>query len=680
MFRLGGWNFYTVKFTSDLISNSSTIEIYVNFKIKIQHTYTSFSFKIEKMWILNDDSVAATYNTMHEAWWHIGMTSIDDLKPLFASASSCGCSYGCTTSPSILCLPNFTFDKNSDGNLCPNECRSLTLSCDTDNNCIYNQKESCFYGIYVIETRECLFYCPENSCKCSTNPYICSCIEGYNKISDSPLACISNLCLEYHSEGYKFICDVLKQGYVLNSLGECCTCDEDYMSITSNPIVCTKKISHCLSYIQNIDEYVCIACSEGYTMDDLGACNMCSQEYQIISSDPFICAEGVNNCLKYELDGEKWRCEECLEGYEISNLYECDRCEEGYVQIGEEELVCKTEILKCIEYVAKSVESKCLLCEIGYRVDRNYECSLCEAGYVGIYEREISCAREISRCKDYMYDERLYEWICQECNTGYKVDDSQKCNQCDQGYTSVSTEVLECALESESIPKDQNQSDLNESQTSSDEVVSQLQIERGETIQEASAYITTSTSASTSVSGIVSMDPSVLILYINTVKLLSFITHLNIPLTYEIRKEQSSTQQYIQYINPLSYLSYQDQELDKYLTTYLDDPYSFISNIIYELMILVLIAIFNIIIYLLSRYTRGKLKKLTSKALSYFRYNAYIQFFMLSYVELTYSALSKLIHVILTQPKETYILNILDYVLALLFMVIHYLDLLQFIY
>jgi hypothetical protein len=141
------------------------------------------------------------------------------------------------------------------------------------------------------------------------------------------------------------------------------------------------------------------------------------------------------------------------------------------------------------------------------------------------------------------------------------------------------------------------------------------------------------------------MDPNTIILYLNTIQLLSYIQYLNINLPIDIRKQQSSTTKHIKKINILSYITVQDKDLNQALKSSLDDHNSFISETIYHSIVIGFIVIVNILAYYITRYGKGKLKELGKKILKYFEYNIYIQIYMLTYLDITYKAISKLIHV-----------------------------------
>jgi hypothetical protein len=130
------------------------------------------------------------------------------------------------------------------------------------------------------------------------------------------------------------------------------------------------------------------------------------------------CIKKIENCLDYIQIEDSWKCKNCQTGYKLSSLGLCDECQEGYLKIGKISQYVKSEIDRCIEYDINSEDSKCLVCEAGYKVDSDYKCNSCESGYVEVSYDPLECAWEILSCISY----KLYEgdWVCNSCNQGYK--------------------------------------------------------------------------------------------------------------------------------------------------------------------------------------------------------------------------------------------------------------------
>ena len=70
----------------------------------------------------------------------------------------------------------------------------------------------------------------------------------------------------------------------------------------------------------------------------------------MISSQPFTCIKKVSHCIEYYEDGEEWRCLICEGNYDVSSSGLCDEWKFGYEKAEVDSLVCKLEIDHCIEY------------------------------------------------------------------------------------------------------------------------------------------------------------------------------------------------------------------------------------------------------------------------------------------------------------------------------------------
>jgi hypothetical protein len=344
--------------------------------------------------------------------------------------------------------------------------------------CIPRSKTECLYRLYDLETSECLFYCPNNSCNCQnirTNdspPTIiisCSCITGFKKVSDDPPACISNSCITFEKVGYKYNCITLESGYTLNALGECCVCKTgltqvssdpdpvicvnisicigytvsggdyrcsscalgymidselkcnscryDYVRVSSNPFTCVLKIEHCKDYVYNGSEWICQSCNDGYTLDENLMCYKCEAGHFIFSTNPFICILEIENCVSFEGEGEDMKCRECKEGYQLSISGDCDECQTGYVKIESEGSICRKMIDRCIEYDLNTEESLCSVCESGYLIGPDGQCSICNSGYIFASLNPLVCVLEMAHCISYISTEGNLE--CLECESGY---------------------------------------------------------------------------------------------------------------------------------------------------------------------------------------------------------------------------------------------------------------------
>jgi hypothetical protein len=499
------------------------------------------------------------------------------------------------------------------------------------------------------------------------------CIPSFTQASSNPLICINtSICIGYTISGGDYICSSCAVGYSIDIQGKCNECNSNYVKVNHNPFTCVIKIDNCdnyiydginliclecikgymldiygkcsgctpgyykaseieciplncLAYITEENQYFCTECSVGYQIDFEGRCSICDANYARVSEEPLICSPKIENCSAYEFASNEYLCKECKTGYKLSSSGYCDECQDKYGKVDSESLLCKPDISNCQGYEETLEGLKCVHCEEGYRIDANHECSLCDIGNINLPQDDLTCIREVQQCSEYgIYNNR---WVCISCVIGYEIDNKFECTICAPGYTYSG---FKCILQTESKYEDQDSS------------VSSNQ----ETLTESFNSISfTTVSASTLVASMVSMDSNTLILYINTIQLISFIQYLNIPLPLEIKKQQSSTNKYMKNINILSQIKIQGNDISQYLESSLDDQHSFLAHSIYNLIVFVGILVVNCSIYLLSRYTRGKLKDITSKVLKYFKFTIYIQFYMIGYLDVCYTAIYKLINV-----------------------------------
>jgi hypothetical protein len=279
--------------------------------------------------------------------------------------------------------------------------------------------------------------------------------------------------------------------------------------------------------------------------------------------------------------------------------------------------------------------------------------------------------------------------VCpQTCEGCDKSEDKIECAECKQGYRFIELEdEIVCILCSDDNPickRDIDTYSDTDSENDGNDATSQ---ENGElstdsqsidsTMKARGEKIKTSTILATNISlGIAclcsasSLDAMNLIRYINDVKLLSYIIYLNINLPYEIKAEKETSLKNLEDTNLLSYIQISDRNLKDGLDLYIDDSYGFISRIPYHLAIFAIILLLNLFLYILRQFSKGKLQASVARVTQYFAYTAYIQLYMVAYLDVSYYSISKISHVIFIQPKETHIQNLFDYNFALLYAVI----------
>jgi hypothetical protein len=467
------------------------------------------------------------------------------------------------------------------------------------------------------------------------------CNSGYANILTYPYTCILKIenCNDQSYIDAALKCSTCSEGYVIDSEGKCNQCSPGYEGVLSYPLVCVNMIEHCKEYIDVGNRWICDSCSEGYAIDTDGKCNQCSDNYVNVLSDPFTCAVKIDHCEGYKYLDNTWKCDVCENGYKKGRLGSCDECDIRYGKIESESLLCEPNISNCLEYDLTQESLRCKKCNMEYSIDHNFECTQCSQGYVNLPQDSSICIREISKCLEYgLFESKL---ICITCEVGYEIDDDLECKKCSKDYIYSSNSEVEC------IPKpDNSNSNSNSSKTEEEEDLSEIQLNRGETIALSNAISTNAASASTGVGSILSMDISTLILYMNTIQLISLIQYLNINLPFEIRKQQTSTNKFIKQANIMSYIKIEDRDLNQTIVSFMNDETSFLGNSIYQAIILGAILILNISFYIIVKYGRGKLQGYVNKALQFIKYTIYIQLYMITYLDLSYNSISKLVQVI----------------------------------
>lgn len=477
---LDKWRFYTFKFTQDASNTASSISIYIN----LVHIFTinipNFSVDFESAWMLGGN--VYLYGIMYELWWHVDVRAINQLETYM---NQCACSYGCVTSPTILCLPLHDGTQNYDGL----NCTPCLESCSTELKCIGNFKTECMYGLYDRHSDTCLLYCPDNSCIFSSSEFI-SCKSGFKKVSDHFPACLPFHCSEYSVLYYEYTCYKCDIWYLSDYDRDCSICDRGYTEVSLDPIVCI-KILNCLTYIQVGDSYLCSTCGEGYQIDAEAECKQCDEGYENILEGSFTCVLKIENCSIYLQYGDAWKCEECKQGYKDSSSGLCDECQSGYIRISSESITCKPEIPYCIEYDTTSEDSICLSFENGYITDSKHQFTVCEVGYISVALSPLKCAKKIANCREYTLYE--YDWVCKECN---------------QGYVSLETESIECVktLDSNCIPESEDCP--NQTSQTQSESISGIQKARAASIQFSTTVSIGVSTGCTSIGALLSFNPS----------------------------------------------------------------------------------------------------------------------------------------------------------------------------
>jgi hypothetical protein len=449
---LSGWNLHTLRLHVDPNTPGRlNFELFINLSPLYSDFYdagTSLQLTFIRLWA--DQIDLNSFIILYEMWIYKQLVDISYQSSLLSSSSNCVCSYYCPTSPSPVCLPTYGRTMNKLGNECT-DCLSNNLSCGTSMSCILKSKSGCEYGLYDIETYECLLYCPNNSCICSgiitgefqnNTKFSCSCILGYKKVSDHPPACISNRCLTYHKAGYIYICDIAESGYLLDYLGIHIQCQTGFTLARSDPIVCVNT-SICIDYHLSGGDYTCSGCTFGYKLDATGKCNLCDSKYINISANPFLCAMQIDNCVNHAYDGNNLICKACSEGYSINIHGECNQCDPNYEVAYEVPLICARRVENCSRYTSNGEDWKCEACITGYRLSIDRQCDECESGYIEVFKEPLICVLAIQYCDQL---EHIGEnWTCKKCEEGYQdSSNSGLCDECQSGYVRLDSENLVC--------------------------------------------------------------------------------------------------------------------------------------------------------------------------------------------------------------------------------------------
>ncbi len=526
-----------------------------------------------------------------------------------------------------ICTSGFT-QKQADPLICVNTAICLghiisgndyTCSSCADGYIIYNEGkcitkiDNCSEYVYVDDAWKCL--------KCRERYFL---YERY--INNFICPQVINSCADYTIEGITPVCDACKVGFYLSeSKNEC-------------------FILNCSAYEVDEDKHYCSECSIGYQIDSDGKCNKCSDNYEIVSEDAFTCLPKIEHCSSYQTSEGGSKCQECKIGYKVGSSGLCDECEDGFILIESESLECKVGIYNCLDYEIYEEVLRCMTCKEGYSLDLNNECTLCDSNYMHHLQDTSICIREILHCLEYEVSKDTM--VCIECEPAYNLDYNSQCITCAQGYIYMNNSISECVLKPENSNQDSGSGSTDNTSNNEEEAIPEVQIQRGKVVESLNNNLASTTVASTVISSIISKNPSSLILYLNMIKILSLIQYLNINLPFEVRKQQSSTSKHIEKINILSYISIHGKDLNETLESYSDDEHSFLAETIYQFMILVAVLIMNLLIYCITRCAKGKLKELGNKILAYFKYNIYIQLYMITYLDIIFSAISKIVHVI----------------------------------
>lgn len=424
---------------------------------------------------------------------------------------------------------------------------------------------------------------------------------------------------------------------------------EDSSSVSSSCIRC--EVPNC---DKCPEKSRCTECKTSlflHTKDDITTtCEViCPTGYRgDISSTPYSCILcDASNCEVCDSSGD---CMECKEGLYLNTVNNVTNCEENCpVGFGTDKSLRPYSCTACIANNCKRCGSydMCYECEDGYYlifIDDIYTCvDTCPSGYNALEDISIkTCGKcEVSNCE---ICNELNE--CDRCKEGYyilNINGTVSCeSNCGEGYKSDDLSRTCLKIKTNNSGETQDQSESNQEEK---EEITQTQIERGQIIASANTYTTSIISASTAASSILSKNPGTLVFYLNTIQILSYIQYLSINLPFEVKQDQKSSYKFMKRMNILSNLNIAGKDPKDYLSDILEDPQGFIPQIIYQLITLSLIIIFHSFLYLIIIYDKGKVKDKASKLIKVFRYGVYLQYFLMSYMDFTQSAVSKIVKV-----------------------------------
>jgi hypothetical protein len=438
------WRFLVASFRQS--GNDIIVTFYVN-SVKI-FQLTSYSISVNKLtngWTM---SSSGSYFTgfIYEIWWHSGMNNISDLDTTMTSTRF-------YATPYSLSVPTYDFKYNSDNKLCPEACTDIYLSCDSSMECIGASESSCYYNFLQTTSNQCIFNCPNDSCTCSTikdsitliRNLKCYCNSGYKEINDNPIACIDFHCLTYTQNGYDHKCSKCEEGYTLD-IDNSCKCDSGYIVKQNAPLKCAFDTYRCINYIEGPSLYTCSKCQVGYTLSCSGTCCVCDTAlgYKQFIASPIKCGYDVLRCAVYLEDETLFTCSSCIEGYKLDDSGKYCICDTalGYKQFIASPIKCGYDVFRCAVYVEDETLFTCSSCDEGYALDTSVKICICNEGFVKVLDE---CAPKINNCESYF--KKNQEWICEECSIGYKLDPYGGCFNCDVGFSIVSFSPFACSTE-----------------------------------------------------------------------------------------------------------------------------------------------------------------------------------------------------------------------------------------
>lgn len=222
-------------------------------------------------------------------------------------------------------------------------------------------------------------------------------------------------CTEFDNTG---ACTECKEGYSLNSYGECCQCHSTCKTCVPSSRLYPDDCLSCydgfvLGEIDYDGGSYCYRCSLSNcaVCETLTKCKSCKDGYYLSNGQCIQCYENCKTCRGTSSSD----CTGCYDGY---YLFSPDSGSKKYCQR------CEDNCLQCTD------ENGCQECAEGFYKDSNKHCQSC-------YESCLHCTgpeeTQCLECKDGYY---YYGGRCRECDPNCKTCDGvrNKCTSCHDGY------------------------------------------------------------------------------------------------------------------------------------------------------------------------------------------------------------------------------------------------------
>ena len=305
----------------------------------------------------------------------------------------------------------------------------------------------CDDPIYGIQTCKgncnITFYRNYNTLMCKEN----DCKEGYQNVEGKCKTCSDGL------EGCK-TCIIKPGSYAFYPSYKCSECISDEYKLNSDGKCKKCNVQFCEKCHFNFNEPECDECWEGYYLsDDHKECKRCKDYVNIENGYCTICSDD-------QTDFEKATCT-CYNGYTLKDQFTCvecpDHCQYCIFSKTKNEIICKL----CYEDSILNSENSCIYCGEGctscnLEEDSTPTCTKCDSGSILINGKSEKCPNNCEKC----HSDEENKIICDECKYEYGLDSSGKCIKCSSINKEGMSECLKCGYN-----KTTNQLDCYECKT-----------------------------------------------------------------------------------------------------------------------------------------------------------------------------------------------------------------------